>query len=60
MPVKDLAQPNAHWYELLVVALSVDAENQLVEIHILARKAKQLAYPSPVSSATKAMMCARV
>lgn len=45
VPIQRLAQLNAHWYESLFVALSVNAENEVVEVHILARQAKQLAYP---------------
>ena len=44
MPVKDLAQLNAHWYESLFVALSVNAKDEVVQVHILARQAQQLAY----------------
>lgn len=45
MPVQDLAQFNAHWYESLFVALSVNQKNEVVQVHILARQAQQLAYP---------------
>jgi hypothetical protein len=37
VPVKDLAQLNAHWYESMFIALSLDAKNQVVEVHVLAR-----------------------
>jgi hypothetical protein len=45
MPVQHLAQLNAHWYESLFVGLAVNQKNEVVEVHILARQAKQLAYP---------------
>ena len=40
-----MAKLHAHRYESLFVALAVNSENQVVEVHILAREAKQLAYP---------------
>jgi hypothetical protein len=43
--VQNLAKLNAHWYESLFVALAVNQENEVVEVHILARQAQQLAYP---------------
>ena len=46
VPVKRLAQLNAHWYESLFVALSVNAKNEVVQVHILARDAQQLVYLS--------------
>jgi hypothetical protein len=45
VPVQSLAQLNAHWYESLFVALAVNQKNEVVEVHILARQAQQLAYP---------------
>ena len=45
VPVQNLAQLNAHWYESLFVALAMDEKNHVVEVHILARQAQQLAYP---------------
>jgi hypothetical protein len=45
VPVQDLAQLNAHWYESLFVALSVNQKNEVVQVHVLARQAQQLAYP---------------
>jgi len=47
VPVQDLAQPNAHWYESLFVALSVNLKDKIVEVHILARQTQQLTYPHP-------------
>jgi hypothetical protein len=45
VPVQDLAEFNAHWYESLFVALAMNTQNEVVQVHILARKAQQLAYP---------------
>jgi len=45
VPVQDLAKLNAHWYEPLFVALSVNAKDEVVKVHIFARQAQQLAYP---------------
>ena len=45
VPVQNLAQLNAQWYESLFVALAMDEKNHVVEVHILARQAQQLAYP---------------
>jgi hypothetical protein len=45
VPVQDLAQLNANWYESLFVALTMNAKNEVVEVHVLAREAKQLPYP---------------
>jgi hypothetical protein len=47
VPVKDLAQINAHWYESLFVALSVDPDNHVVEVHVMARQAQNLLNPHP-------------
>jgi len=44
VPVQHLAQLNAYWYESLFVAFSLNAKNEVVEVHILARAAPQLAY----------------
>ena len=45
IPVQALSQLNAHWYESLFVALSLNAKHEVVEVHILARQAEHLAYP---------------
>jgi hypothetical protein len=47
VPVQDLAQLNAHWYESLFIAFAVNQKDEVVEVHILAREAEQLAYPQP-------------
>ena len=44
VPVEDLAQLNAHWYESLFVSLSFDPKHEVVKIHVTARQAQQLVY----------------
>jgi hypothetical protein len=45
VPIHDLAQLNAHWYESLFVALSVNQKNEVIQVHVLARQTQHLAYP---------------
>jgi len=42
VPVQHLAQLNAHWYDSFFIALSFDQKREAVQVHILARQAKQL------------------
>src|SRR5262245_29320909 len=45
VPIQRLAELNAHWYEALFVALSLNLEHHVVEVHILARKSQDLIQP---------------
>ena len=43
--VNDLAKLNAHWYESVLVALSVDPQRKVLKVHIIAKQAHQLVHP---------------
>jgi hypothetical protein len=45
VPIQGLAKLNAHWYESLLITLSVDQKRQRLKVHILAREAQQLVNP---------------
>ncbi len=45
IPMERLSKLNAHWYESLFIALSLNSKNQVVQVHILTRQAQNLAYP---------------
>jgi hypothetical protein len=45
--IEALSQLNAHCSESVFVALSLNAQNEIVEVHLLAREAQQLAYAQP-------------
>ena len=45
VPVKDLAKLNAHWYESVSIALSVDPQSKVLKVHVVAKQADQFVYP---------------
>ena len=47
IPVKDLAQLNAHWYESVLVALSFDPKREILEVNIIAKQTEQLLHSEP-------------
>ncbi len=45
VPIQQLAELNAHWYESELIALSFYPKRQSIQIYVRAKEAEQLMYP---------------